>query len=86
MAMKDGARSQVVYLHLNRGRYPGDLVVSKVAKSKDALVEPGTVIVKAKIAVPAGFFDEVMPYVEIEFQPGDEIPPAEVTISSEPEA
>lgn len=76
-------RSQVVYLHLNPGRYARDLVISKVAKSQDAQVEPGTVIVKAKITVPAGFFDEAIPYVEIEFKPGDELQPAEVSISTE---
>ncbi|KJL37070.1 hypothetical protein RR49_01182 [Microbacterium ginsengisoli] len=78
-------RSQVVYLHLNPGRYARDLIVSKVAKSREAQVEPGTVIVKAKITVPAGFFDEAIPYVEIEFKPGDEIQPAEVTVSAEVE-
>ena len=79
------ARSQVVYLHLKPGRYSSDLVVDKVAKSKDAQVEPGVVIVKAKITVPGNFFDEAMPYVEIEFKPGDEIQPAEVTIGAEVE-
>ncbi|WP_295102961.1 hypothetical protein [uncultured Microbacterium sp.] len=83
MTLNGFPRSQVVYLHLNPGRYARDLAVSKVAKSQDAQVEPGTVIVKAKITVPAGFFDEAMPYVEIEFKPGDEIQPAEVTISTE---
>lgn len=75
-------RSQVVYLHLNPGRYSRDLVVSKVAKSQDAQVEPGTVIVKAKITVPAEFFDEAIPYVEIEFKPGEELAP-DVTITTE---
>lgn len=83
MSINGFPRSQVVYLHLNPGRYSRDLVVSKVAKSQDAQVEPGTVIVKAKITVPAGFFDEAIPYVEIEFKPGDELAPADVTITTE---
>lgn len=45
-------------------------------------VEPGTVIVKARITVPARFFDEAMPYVEIEFKAGEEVQP-DVTISAE---
>lgn len=76
-------RSEVVYLHLKPGQYSRDLTISKMAKSQDAQVEPGVVIVKAKVTVPAGFFDEAMPYVEIEFKPGDEMQPAEVTITSE---
>jgi hypothetical protein len=72
-------RSEVAYLHLKPGRYSRDLTIVKMAKSQDAAVEPGVVIVKAKVTVPAGFFDEAMPYVEIEFKPGDEIQP-EVTI------
>ncbi|WP_156759534.1 hypothetical protein [Microbacterium karelineae] len=79
-------RSQTVYLHLRPGAYLTDLTIAKMAKSKDALVEPGTVIVKAKITVPGNFFDEATPYVEIEFQPGDELQPAEVTITSETDA
>lgn len=79
-------RSQVVYLHLNPGYYARDLIVSKIAKSQSAQVEPGTVIVKAKITVPPGFFDEAMPYVEIVFQPEDVLQPAEVTITPDPEA
>lgn len=78
-------RSQVVYLHLKKGTYAQDLIVAKVAKSRDAQVEPGVVIVKAKISVPASFFEEALPYVEITFQAGDEIPPAEVSISVERE-
>lgn len=77
-------RSEVAYLHLKPGRYARDLQIVKLAKSKDAAVEPGTVIVKAKITVPAGFFDEAVPYVEIEFKAGDEITP-EVTIGVEVE-
>ncbi len=78
-------RSQVVYLHLKPGYYPSDLTVSKVAKSLDAVVEPGTVIVKAKITVPGDFFDEALPFVDITFRPGDELHPAEVTITTERE-
>lgn len=77
------SRSQVLYLHLKPGVYAGDLTVTKVAKSRDAQVEPGVVIVKAKITVPGNFFDEALPYIEIEFKPGDEIQPAEVTITTE---
>jgi len=77
-------RSEVAYLHLKPGRYARDLTIVKLAKSKDAAVDPGTVIVKAKITVPPGFFDEAVPYVEIEFKPGDEIVP-EVTIDTEGE-
>lgn len=80
------ARSQVIYLHLKPGQYPADLVVDKIAKSRAAQVEPGVVIVKAKITVPGSFFDEALPYVEIEFKPGDEIQPAEVTIRPEVES
>lgn len=80
------ARSQVVYLHLKPGQYSADLTVAKVAKSRDALVEPGVVIVKAKITVPGNFFDEALPYVEITFKPGDELQPADVSISTEVES
>lgn len=75
MTLNGFPRSQVVYLHLNPGKYPRDLIVSKVAKSLDAQVEPGTVIVKAKITVPAGFFDAAIPYVEIDFKPEDAVEP-----------
>lgn len=85
-SIKKRERSQVVYLHLKPGRYPMDLVIDKVAKSRDAQVEPGVVIVKAKITVPGNFFDEALPYVDIEFKPGDEIQSAEVTISTESDA
>lgn len=83
MSVNGFPRSEIVYLHLKPGYYSRDLTVSKMAKSQDVQVEPGTVIVKAKITVPPGFFDEAMPYVEIEFQPGDELEPAEVSISAE---
>ncbi|MFJ4173370.1 hypothetical protein [Microbacterium sp. NPDC089696] len=83
MSFPKPARSQVVYLHLKPGQYSTDLTVAKVAKSRDAQVEPCVVIVKAKITVPGDFFDEALPYVEITFQPGDELTPAEVTISAE---
>lgn len=76
------SRSQVVYLHLKPGAYPHDLNIVKVAKSRDAQVEPGVVIVKAKITVPGAFFDEALPYVEVEFKPGDEVQPAEVQIGA----
>ncbi|MGI6878802.1 hypothetical protein [Microbacterium sp. gxy059] len=79
-------RSQVVFLHLRPGQYPTDLTVVKVAKSRDALVGPGTVIVKARITVPGTFFDEALPFVDIAFKPGDEIQPAEVTITAEEES
>lgn len=85
MSVNGFPRTEVVYLHLKPGYYSRDLTVSKMAKSKDAQVEPGVVIVKTKITVPAGFFDEAMPYVEIEFKPGDELQPADVTISAEVE-
>lgn len=74
-------RSQVVYLHLAPGRASRDLVVAKVAKSLEAQVDPGVVIVKAKITVPGNFFEKALPFVEITFQPGDEITP-DVTISA----
>lgn len=75
-------RSETVYLHLKPGRYPQDLIIDKMARSKGAAVTPGVVIVKAKIVVPGNFFDEAMPFVEIEFQPGDEVQP-EVVIGVE---
>lgn len=81
-AYQKSPRSQTVYLHLKPGRYNNELTIEKIAKSKDAQVEPGVVVVKAKITVPGNFFDEAMPFVEIEFQPGDEIQP-EVTIGVE---
>ena len=83
MTFKKEPRSETVYLHLKPGNYRNELTVAKMAKSKSAQVEPGTVIVKAKITVPGDFFDEAMPYVEIEFKPGDEIAPAEVMIGVE---
>lgn len=82
MSISGFPRSEVVYLHLKPGMYSRDLTVSKMAKSKDVQVEPGVVIVKAKITVPPGFFDEAMPYVEIEFEPGDELQSADVTITT----
>lgn len=83
MTFPKPARSQVVYLHLKPGQYSTDLTVAKVAKSRDAQVEPGIVIVKAKITVPGNFFDEALPYVEITFKPGDELQPADVSITRE---
>lgn len=78
-------RSQVVFLHLKKGAYANDLVVTKVAKTRDAQVDPGVVIVKANISVPGNFFEEALPYVEINFEAGDEVPPADVSISVERE-
>lgn len=71
-------RYETVYFHLRPGRYRSDLDVVKMAKSRNAQVEPGTVVVKAKITVPGDFFDEAIPYVEIEFQPSDALKPVEI--------
>jgi hypothetical protein len=76
-------RSEVVYLHLKPGRYSQDLTVTKLAKSNDTVVEPGTVIVKAKITVPAGFFAEAIPFAEVEFMPGDVVQPTITTEESQ---
>lgn len=83
MSYQKSPRTEVVYMHLKPGKFNNELSVQKIAKSKHAHVEPGVVIVKAKITVPGNFFDEALPFVEIEFQPGDEIQPAEVTIGVE---
>jgi len=73
-------RSETIYLHLQPGYYPSELTVVKMAKSLSVKVEPGIVIVKAKITVPGDFFDEALPFAEIEFQPEDAVSPV-VTIT-----
>lgn len=78
-------RSQTVLLHLRPGDYPSDLTVVKIAKSENAVVTPGDVIVKAKITVPGNFFDVARPYVEIEFPPEAALEPPTVTITTETE-
>lgn len=77
------SRSETIFLHLRPGYFPDELSVVKMEKSEDSKIEPGDVIVKAKITVPGNFFDEARPYVEIEFLPGQEIQPASVTITTE---
>lgn len=73
-------REQNVFLHLRPGYYSRDLIVSKLAKSEDAQVEPGDVVVKAKISVPDGFFTTARPYVEVMIEPGSELRAPEIEI------
>lgn len=81
--MKDLPREQTVYLHLRPGVYLRELTVAKMAKSLDAVVEPGDVVVKARISVPGDFFKRVMPTVDVTFSPEDVIPAP--TINAEQE-
>ena len=75
-------RSQTVYLHLRPGYLPNELVVAKLAKSLDAQVEPGDIIVKAKVSVPSDFFKTARPYAEVTFTPDNAVQP---TVSIIPE-
>lgn len=69
-----------VYLHLRPkalyawGNDVGGLTVVKIAKSTDALVEPGDFIVKVAVSVPGSFFADAMPSARIELEPGMVVP------------
>jgi hypothetical protein len=70
--------TNTVYLHLRpksnwRSELEGMSVV-KMAKSVDALVDPGDYIVKLEVSVPATFFVDAMPSARIELSPGQVVP------------
>lgn len=80
--MSSTKRSQILYLHLKPGQYQADLSVVKVAKSLDATVEPGAIVVKTKVTVPGDFFAKAVPYVELEIEPGNEqVPVVQMEVS-----
>lgn len=69
-----------VYLHLRPkalhawGNDLGGLTVVKLAKSTDALVDPGDFIVKVTVSAPSSFFADAMPSARIELEPGMVVP------------
>ncbi len=78
-------RSAVVYLHLRPGRYGHELFVDKMTKSEQVTVEPGVVVVKMRVRVPDGFFQQARPYHEVVFNPPDALTYLAEAIEPEPD-
>lgn len=86
MTVQQRRRKETIYLHLKPGYYQGDLIVTKMTKSLTAVVEPGTVIVKANVSVAGDFFETNIPTTEIEFTSADVTAPIfELTTEEDPE-
>lgn len=65
-----------VYLHLRKDPvyWRRAFKVVKMAKSTDAEVTPGDVVVKVKITIPDSFFDDAMPTIELALDPEKAVP------------
>ena len=59
------AKTDTIYLHLRKNMYNG-LDVMKMAKSKDAQIRPGDVLVKVKVSVSDTFFEDAVPFIAME--------------------